>query len=231
MIGPLARLGVSGRIGRLECGLRWQPDKVFCRSGCKYHDESGAMSVNVVRPRVQDSVVRLLVLIPLIAGFLVFVGWYVQSGTQEGRGHLAGLFQEVQIAAGSGKVTMNITVNGFRAGSVDDLYGFKFLPGDRDKTPYYVWFTAKVTSGSFKPEDPFPIMSDQWGAVSSVGETLKGVRLGAELQPCPQINTERLSAGEPAEGCFMAFSETGQELVSASLNLDGHETYRWNFQT
>lgn len=189
------------------------------------------MSVNVDRPRGQGSIVRLLVLIPLIAGVLVFVGWCVESQKQGDRGHLAGAFQEVQVAAGSGNVTMNITVNGFRAGSVDDLYGFKVPPGDRDKIPYYVWFTAKVTSGSFKPEDPFPIVSDQWGAVSSAGETVKGVRLGAELQPCPQINTERLSGGEPAEGCFMVFSETGQKLVAASLNLDGHETSRWNFQT
>lgn len=188
------------------------------------------LNVNVHPLPVRGSLLRLVILIALIAGGLVFAGWCIESGSQEDAEQQAGVFEEVQLITGSANLTVRITVSGFRAGSIDDLSGFNVPPGERDNIPYYVWFSAKLTSGSYNPRDLFPITAGQWSAVSSAGTTLRGVRLGGELQPCPQINTERFSTGAPAEGCFMVFNETGQNLAEASLNLDGREISRWRFR-
>lgn len=128
---------------------------------------------------------RLLILLPLIALVLVLAPLYIESRTVADRGRQAGASQDVQVAAGSGNVTLKITVTGFRVGSLEDLFRFRCFPDFQNKNPYYIWFKAKVTSGSLSPQESFPIEGGQWGAVSLEGPTLNGVRLSGDLQPCP----------------------------------------------
>lgn len=184
----------------------------------------------ILEPRtVRGSAGRLLILLPFIGLVLGFGSWCLASWKPGDLQREAGAFHEARVAAASGNVTLQITVTGFRAGSLDDLSGFDVPLGDHKKVPHYVWFTAKLASGIYHTKDPFPITADQWGAVSSDGTTLRGVLLSGQLQPCPQIDTERLAAGEPAEGCFMVFNETGRALAEASLKLGSGEIRGWNF--
>lgn len=188
-----------------------------------------AIRVNADESSAPGSVGRLRILILLTAGALLAVSWFLASRIPADQGSRAGAFQEVQVQAGSGKATVQITVTGFRAGNIDDLHGFSLPSEARSKIPYYVWFTARLTSGSVNGEGSFPIAGDHWRAVSSAGKALYGVRLEGELQPCPHIKMERLSAGEPAEGCFMVFNDTTGELSGASLNVEDREPVRWRF--
>lgn len=187
------------------------------------------LSVNLDPSPVRRSGGGLLILILLIALILTFSTWCLHTWSPGDGARQAGAFQEVQVAAGSGYASLNITVSGFRAGTTEDLSGFDIPSGERDKVPYYVWFTATSASGLYTVQDPLPIAADKWGAVSSDGKTLKGVLITGELQSCPQIDTGRLAAGEPTEGCFVVFNETGHLLTEASLNLSSGEIRAWRF--
>lgn len=185
------------------------------------------MKMKVEPARGRGSIVPLLVLIAVAAGILAFVAYFIESRAAEDRGRQAGTSAEVQVDAGSEKATLKITVTSVRPGSAEDLASFDIPAEAQDKIPHYVWFRSKVTSGSLNREEPFPITMDQWEAVSSGGETLKGIPLDADLQPCPRISTEQLSAGETDEGCFMVFNEAGKTLKSVALHLGGGEIIRW----
>lgn len=186
------------------------------------------MKVNADESSARGSLRPLWILLLLITGTLLGASWLLARIPAD-QGSRAGAFQEVRASAWSGKATIQISVTGFRAGTIDDLHGFTIPSEARSKIPYYVWFTARVTSGSVNGESSFPIAGDQWRAVSSNGKALTGVRLEGELQPCPHLKMGRLTAGEPAEGCFMVFSDTSGELAGASLNLQDLEPLRWRF--
>lgn len=194
------------------------------------HDEIGLpMHVKADSPLNRAAVVRLLVLIPLMVGILVVGADYIKSLAADSLGSQAGTPRDVQVIAGSEKMTLRIAVTSVRPGSIDDLNRFDIPAEDQDKIPHYIWFRSKITSGSLHSGEPFPITVDQWEAVSSGGETLQGIPLGGDLQPCPQISNQKLSAGEADEGCFMVFNEAGNSLTSVSLHLVGGESIRWRF--
>lgn len=164
-----------------------------------------------------------------MAGILGCIALYIEFREVAGKGEPAGTFQQVQVATGSENVSLKIAVTGFRVGSLEDLSKFDVPAEFQNKTPYYIWFKAKVTSGSLKTEHPFPIKGNQWSVLSAGGETLNGVKLEGDLQPCPHISSSQLSAGEADEGCFLVFNGTRENLAVASLNLDNQPVSSWRF--
>lgn len=185
--------------------------------------------MNLDVPPARRSGGRLLVLTIFITLIFAYATLWLQIWKPGDGTRRAGTFQDVQVATGSGPVTFQITVSGFRAGSTADLSGFNIPAEHQEKTPHFVWFTVKSMSGNYSAKDPFPIAADQWHAISSDGNTLRGVLLRGELQPCPHVDTALVAAGESSEGCFMVLLETGHHLTQASLNPGGGETRAWTF--
>jgi hypothetical protein len=113
----------------------------------------------------------------------------------------------------SGKHDIQVTVTGFRAGSVSDFADFEDSDKKKlaDKTPYYVDITAQALGSDLEKLEYASISYNDIGALDQDGDRMSPLTVFGGFDPCKDGNFDKAGA---LQTCMIYTANSAQTLTS-----------------